>query len=105
MNWVLSEEAFDLETALAWGFLDHLMLGTPAAPLRQALEASGLGEALTGGGLEARERTPPPGQRAAPRGSQIPSLACSSGQHAPRPRTPHRPPTLRRAGGGVRSDG
>ena len=52
VNWVLSEKPLDTQTSLALGFLDHLMLGTPAAPLRQALEASGLGEALTGGGLE-----------------------------------------------------
>jgi len=52
VNWVLTPGGFDTETQLAWGFLDHLMMGTPAAPLRQALEASGLGEALTGGGLE-----------------------------------------------------
>jgi len=52
VNWVLSHQALDTETSLALGFLDHLMLGTPAAPLRQALESSGLGEALTGGGLE-----------------------------------------------------
>lgn len=58
MNWVLNEDAFDLETSLAWGFLDHLLLGTPAAPLRQALESSGLGEALTGGGLEDELRQP-----------------------------------------------
>lgn len=58
VNWLLAEEAFDLETSLAWGFLDHLLLGTPAAPLRQALESSGLGEALTGGGLEDELRQP-----------------------------------------------
>lgn len=58
VNWVLNDDAFDLETSLAWGFLDHLLLGTPAAPLRQALESSGLGEALTGGGLEDELRQP-----------------------------------------------
>lgn len=52
VNWLLSEKPLDLETELALGFLDHLMLGTPAAPLRKALLESGLGEALVGGGIE-----------------------------------------------------
>ena len=52
VNWLLSGEALDTKTSIALGFLDQLLLGTPAAPLRQALESSGLGEALTGGGLE-----------------------------------------------------
>ena len=49
LNWLLSEEHMDLETELAWGFLDYLLLGTSAAPLRKALNDSGLGEALIGG--------------------------------------------------------
>lgn len=48
LNWLLSEEHLDLETELAWGFLDYLLLGTSAAPLRKALNDSGLGEALIG---------------------------------------------------------
>ncbi len=48
LNWLLSEEHMDLETELAWGFLDYLLLGTSAAPLRKALNDSGLGEALIG---------------------------------------------------------
>ncbi|KAK3254691.1 Homeobox protein PKNOX1, partial [Cymbomonas tetramitiformis] len=40
------------------GFLDYLLLGTPAAPLRQVLEESGLGEAVVGGGLEDELRQP-----------------------------------------------
>lgn len=48
LNWVLSEDPLDLETELAWGFLDYLLLGTSAAPLRKALNDSGLGEALIG---------------------------------------------------------
>lgn len=48
LNWLLSEEPLDLETELAWGFLDYLLLGTSAAPLRKALNDSGLGEALIG---------------------------------------------------------
>lgn len=33
VNWVLSEAPLDLETELAWGFLDYLLLGTSAHPL------------------------------------------------------------------------
>ncbi|KAL0356817.1 UNVERIFIED_CONTAM: Presequence protease 1, chloroplastic/mitochondrial [Sesamum calycinum] len=52
LNWLLSETPLDLETELALGFLDHLMLGTPASPLRKILLESGLGDALVGGGVE-----------------------------------------------------
>lgn len=52
VNWVLSEQPLDTATSIALSFLDQLLLGTAAAPLRRALESSGLGEALTGGGLE-----------------------------------------------------
>lgn len=52
LNWLLSEKPLDLETELAIGFLDHLMLGTPASPLRKILLESGLGEAIVGGGVE-----------------------------------------------------
>eukprot|EP00887_Chlorella_sp_A99_P003900 scaffold11.g3900.t1 len=58
LNWVLSEEHLDLETELALSFLNHLLLGTPAAPLRKALNDSGLGESLIGGGLEDELRQP-----------------------------------------------
>jgi len=58
VNWLLEEEAFDLETELAFSFLDHLMLGTQASPLRKALTESGLGESLTGSGLEDELRQP-----------------------------------------------
>jgi len=58
VNWLLKEDRFDLETELAFSFLNYLMLGTPAAPLRKALESSGLGEALVGGGLEDELRQP-----------------------------------------------
>ncbi|VAI61010.1 unnamed protein product [Triticum turgidum subsp. durum] len=51
-NWLLSEEPLDVETELALGFLDHLLLGTPASPLRRILLESGLGEAIVGGGVE-----------------------------------------------------
>jgi Zn-dependent M16 (insulinase) family peptidase len=52
LNWVLAEAPLDLETELALGFLNHLLLGTAAAPLRKALTDSGLGESLIGGGIE-----------------------------------------------------
>lgn len=58
VNWVLSEEPLDLETELAWGFLDYLLLGTSAAPLRRALNQSGLGESMIGGGLSDELRQP-----------------------------------------------
>lgn len=41
-----------METELTFGFLDHLLLGTPASPLRRILLESGLGEAIVGGGVE-----------------------------------------------------
>lgn len=52
LNWLLSDKPLDVETELALGFLDHLMLGTPASPLRKILLESGLGEAIVGGGVE-----------------------------------------------------
>ncbi|KAE8009011.1 hypothetical protein FH972_005469 [Carpinus fangiana] len=52
LNWLLSDKPLDLETELALGFLDHLMLGTPASPLRKILLESGLGDAIVGGGVE-----------------------------------------------------
>lgn len=51
LNWMLSE-ATDDETVLALQILSHILLATPASPLRKALIDSGLGENLTGGGLE-----------------------------------------------------
>ncbi|KAL8160389.1 hypothetical protein V2J09_001926 [Rumex salicifolius] len=52
LNWLLSEKTLDLETELTLGFMDHLLLGTPASPLRKILMESGLGEAIIGGGIE-----------------------------------------------------
>ncbi|KAI8103761.1 hypothetical protein M9435_006289 [Picochlorum sp. BPE23] len=52
VNWLLSEEPLDLETELGLGFLNYLMLGTSASPLRKALTDSGLGESIIGGGVE-----------------------------------------------------
>ncbi|KAK9096895.1 hypothetical protein Sjap_022392 [Stephania japonica] len=52
VNWLLSDKPLDVESELALGFLDHLLLGTPASPLRRVLLESGLGEAIVGGGIE-----------------------------------------------------
>ncbi|MFQ6648691.1 hypothetical protein Gotur_021445 [Gossypium turneri] len=52
LNWLLSDKPLDLQTELTLGFLDHLLLGTPAAPLRKVLLESGLGDAIIGGGVE-----------------------------------------------------
>lgn len=37
MNWLLAEDNLDLETELAFGFLNYLLLGTPASPLYKVL--------------------------------------------------------------------
>ena len=50
INWMLYENA-DPETTLALSILEHILIGTPASPLRKALIDSGLGEDLTRGGL------------------------------------------------------
>ncbi|XVF01236.1 hypothetical protein REPUB_Repub04eG0070600 [Reevesia pubescens] len=52
LNWLLSDKPLDLQTELTLGFLDHLMLGTPASPLRKVLLESSLGDAIIGGGVE-----------------------------------------------------
>lgn len=51
VNWLLPEPT-DFETFLSYSLLVHVLLGTPASPLRRALLESGLGEDLTGVGLE-----------------------------------------------------
>jgi Zn-dependent M16 (insulinase) family peptidase len=51
INWLL-EDNRDVEATLAHSILSHILVGTPASPLRKALIDSGLGEDLTGGGLE-----------------------------------------------------
>ncbi len=57
VNWML-DEVVDVETALALNILEHILIGTPAAPLYKALIDSGLGEALAGGGLDDELRQP-----------------------------------------------
>ena len=52
VNWVLSDKELDVETELALGFLDYLLLGTSAAPLGKAMNDSGLGDAMVGGGMD-----------------------------------------------------
>ena len=51
INWVLPEPT-NIKTVFTFTLLDHILLGTPASPLRKKLIESGLGEDLTGGGLE-----------------------------------------------------
>jgi Zn-dependent M16 (insulinase) family peptidase len=50
VNWMLTENNVP-ETTLGLIVLDHILIGTPASPLRKALIDSGLGEDLAGGGL------------------------------------------------------
>jgi Zn-dependent M16 (insulinase) family peptidase len=50
INWLMAENS-DPETTLGLTILDHILIGTPASPLRKALIDSGLGEDLVGGGL------------------------------------------------------
>jgi len=51
VNWLLPE-AGDPELTLGLGILEQVLVGTPASQLRKALIDSGLGEDLTGMGLE-----------------------------------------------------
>ena len=51
INWMFSETK-DAVTNMALHILGYILLGTPGSPLRKALIESGLGEDVTGGGLE-----------------------------------------------------
>jgi len=51
MNWLLNDKPMSPTEELALGVLDHLMMGTTSSILRKTLMESGLGEAITGGGL------------------------------------------------------
>lgn len=51
VNWLLPQTA-NPETSLGFHMLNYILIGTPASPLRKALIDSGLGEDLTGPGLE-----------------------------------------------------
>ena len=51
LNWLLCETS-DARENLALGILEYILVGMPASPLRKALIDSGLGEDMTGFGLE-----------------------------------------------------
>jgi presequence protease len=51
VNWML-DEVGDSEPDLALRILDHILIGTPASPLRRALLECGLGEDLAGVGID-----------------------------------------------------
>ncbi|GAB4572236.1 MAG: insulinase family protein [Anaerolineae bacterium] len=55
VSWLLSE-AKDVEQSLGLSILSHILVETPASPLRKALIDSGLGEDLVGGGLSPFQR-------------------------------------------------
>src|SRR6266853_1017964 len=57
VNWMI-DEIVDIETALGFDILEHILVGNPAAPLYKALIDSGLGEGLAGGGLDDGLRQP-----------------------------------------------
>jgi Zn-dependent M16 (insulinase) family peptidase len=57
VNWML-DELDNPETVIALNVLEHILVGTPASPLRKALTESGLGEGLTGSGLADDLRQP-----------------------------------------------
>lgn len=51
VNWLLTDD-IDADERRALQILDHALIGTPGSPLRKALIDSGLGEDLTGSGIE-----------------------------------------------------
>lgn len=55
VNWLLTENN-DPETTFGLSVLTYILVGTPASPLRKALIDSGLGEDLTGNGLDEQIR-------------------------------------------------
>src|SRR3984957_14685401 len=57
VSWRL-DEGTDAETALGLNLLEEILLAAPPAPLYKALIDSGLGEGLTGAGLEESLRQP-----------------------------------------------
>ncbi|MEP7285425.1 MAG: insulinase family protein [Chloroflexota bacterium] len=50
VNWLLAEST-EITTILGLQILTHILIGTPASPLRKALIDSGLGDDLAGAGL------------------------------------------------------
>src|SRR5215467_4187335 len=57
VNWMI-DEIVDVDTALGFDILEHVLIGNAAAPLYKALIDSGLGEGLAGGGLDDGLRQP-----------------------------------------------
>ena len=55
VNWLL-EDGIDYGTRMGLQVLDHVLLGSSAAPLHKALIDSGLGEDLAGGGMDTQLR-------------------------------------------------
>jgi hypothetical protein len=55
VNWLLPEGT-EPELVLSLGILEHILLGTPASPLRKILIESGLGEDVVGRGLSDETR-------------------------------------------------
>lgn len=55
VNWLLPENK-DITLNLSLSILSYILIGTQASPLRKALIDSGLGEDLTGGGLDGELR-------------------------------------------------
>lgn len=51
MNWALPSST-NIDYIFLFSIIDYILLGSPASPLRKALIESGLGEDITGGGLE-----------------------------------------------------
>ena len=51
VNWLLDEPT-DVEATMGLSILSHVLLATPASPLKKALTDSGLGEDVTGGYTE-----------------------------------------------------
>lgn len=51
VNWLLNDEPMTSEQELTLNILDHLLMGTTSSILRKTLMESGLGAAVTGGGL------------------------------------------------------
>ena len=51
VNWLLTDD-IDADERRALQILDHALIGTPGSPLRKGLIDSGLGEDLTGSGME-----------------------------------------------------
>jgi len=51
MNWLVNDRFLDPAEEITLTVLDHLLMGTTSAILRKTLMESGLGDAITGGGL------------------------------------------------------